>query len=857
MNKGSRILLSVVLATSIAVFGSPSANSADPALAGAVNPVQAMPEKSPHGVYIVVMASDPVAALASGAVSLGASKLANVQKPDMRSAAALEHASMLAREHDNALTSVGATKNDKLHEYKFALNGFAARLSFDQAVQLSRDPSVLRVIPDRMRYPTTDNSPQFLELDVPGGPYASGYDGEGVVVGIIDSGIWPEHPSFADDGSYPAPPTGPLPCDFGNVAHNPSDVPFTCNDKLIGARDMLTTYRALIGADADEFDSARDDDGHGTHVASTAIGNAGVAASIFGIPRGTVAGIAPRAHVVAYKGLGKLGGFTSDLTAAIDQAVFDGVDVINYSVGGGPSLGGSDDIAFLFAADAGVHVATSAGNSGPGPATIGGPASVPWLTTVGASNQDRTFRGSAASSDGWEFFGESITPSTAGEVGLVDGEDVGGELCLPGTLNAAQVAGKIVLCQRGAVARVSKSQEVFNAGGVGMILYNNFDAQFRSTDNHWVPTVHINNTDGQLIKGYIDGAGAAAVARINGGVRVETDAPNMASFSSRGPDPVALDIIKPDVTAPGQNILAGASPIHFGDQVQGQLFQAIDGTSMSSPHVAGVYALLKQARPDWSPATMKSALMTTAYQDVNKEDGVTPADPFDMGAGHIRPGGRSLRGSVFEPGLAYEAGLNEYLGFLCDADPSVFADPAATCAFLDSLGIPIIATDLNLASIGVSELPGSITVMRTVTSVAQEDRRRRYNVTVESPPGYDVTVSPSSIRLRKGETAEFAVTIVNRGAPVGEWRFGSLTWKNGANRYTVRSPIAVRSTVAICDVDDDSDVDLDDIRMISQMRGETVPPANPAADFDGDGVITTNDARYCTYQCTQADCATP
>ena len=189
-------------------------------------------------------------------------------------------------------------------------------------------------------------------------------------------------------------------CEFGNTAHNPADAPFSCNNKLIGARQMLDTYRALIGAAPDEFDSARDDDGHGTHTASTAAGNADVAASMYGIPRGAVSGIAPRAHVIAYKGLGNLGGFTSDLAAAIDQAVVDGVDVINYSIGGGAGTPGADEIAFLFADDAGVYVATSAGNSGPGAATLGNPGTMPWMTTVGASTQKRFFQGTVVLGDG-------------------------------------------------------------------------------------------------------------------------------------------------------------------------------------------------------------------------------------------------------------------------------------------------------------------------------------------------------------------------------------------------------------------------------------------------------------------------
>jgi subtilisin family serine protease len=252
-----------------------------------------------------------------------------------------------------------------VNEYTVALNGFSAILTADEAAAVERQPGVAFVAKDVFRKKTTDASPTFLGLNAPGGPWLKGYTGEGVVVGVIDSGIWPEHPSFADDGSYPSlgitlDETDRSACDFGNTAANPNDAPFTCNDKLLGARQMLDTYRALTGQEDDEFDSARDDDGHGSHTAATAAGNAGVKASIAGVPRGTISGIAPRARVIAYKGLGNLGGYGSDLAAAIDQAVYDGVDVINYSVGGGASLTGADDIAYLFAADAGVFVATPA-----------------------------------------------------------------------------------------------------------------------------------------------------------------------------------------------------------------------------------------------------------------------------------------------------------------------------------------------------------------------------------------------------------------------------------------------------------------------------------------------------------------
>jgi subtilisin family serine protease len=746
--------------------------------------------------YIIVMELDPLIAYDGSINGLEATQPAEGERVNVNNNSARQYQRYLEKTHADSLEAAGASINQGIHNYTVALNGYSALLTEDQAREIESQPGVRMVLEDEMRQIQTERSPEFLGLSGSRGAW-SRYTGEGVVVGVIDTGIWPEHPSFADDGSYAAPPVTIGACDFGNTAHNPADLPFTCNNKLIGARNMMITYRAVIGPEI--FDSARDDDGHGSHTASTAAGNSGVVASIFGIPRGIVSGIAPRAHVAAYKGCGSLGCFGSDLTAAIDQSVADGVDVINYSIGGSASFSGSDDIAFLFAADAGVYVATSAGNSGPGAGTVGGPANTPWLTAVGASTQSRAFVGSASSSDGWEFFGASITPSSA-ELPLVDAEDAGDDLCNPGALSSAVVAGKIVLCKRGAIARVAKSQAVFLAGGAGMILYNTSDSESQVTDSHWVPSVHINNTDGLVIKAYIDSAGAGAVAKINGGTATFVDAPDMASFSSRGPIGIAggSDLIKPDITAPGVQILAAASPIHSGSSVEGELFQAIAGTSMSSPHIAGVFALIKQAHPNWSSAMAKSAIMTTAYQDVMKEDGTTPADPFDMGAGHVDPGGPAQNGSIFKPGLVYDAGLFEYAAFTCGADLGIFSP--GSCAFLESIGIPMDPSDLNLPSIGVGELAGSQTVQRTVTSVGPGRAKRLYEVSVDAPPGIDVTVSPSSFYIRNGETMTYEVTFTaNSGAVLNEYAFGSLTWTHDrpapASDFVVYSPIAVRPTL--------------------------------------------------------------
>ncbi len=778
MFKSSKRIVLLALFTITLVFIATSLNAASPTNG-----------KS----YIVIMENAPLIAYEGDIQGMPATKPGNGGHVNPNSAHARKYDKFLKDSHDDSLDAAGVSTTQKVHDYTIALNGYSAVLTEDQVREIENQENVTLVLEDVMRQPDTDSSPTFIGVTGPASAWQTGYDGEGVIVGVIDSGIWPEHPSFADDGTMPTAPVlddSRPNCEFGNMAHNPADLPFTCNNKLIGARQMLDTYRAVIGANANEYDSARDDNGHGTHTASTAAGNADVQASIYGIDRGTVSGIAPRAHVIAYKGLGDLGGFTSDLAASIDQAVADGVDVINYSIGGGASGPGADEIAFLFADAAGVFVATSAGNSGPGPATLGNPGTMPWLTTVGANSQSRFFQATLVLGDGTEITGASITPGV-GSAPLVDAANHGGDLCIPGTLDAG-VAGKIVLCRRGAIGRAAKSQAVSLAGGVGMVMYENSDDNSLFSDTHWVPSVHIDNTPGLVVKAYIASAPSPTASIVGEQIGEWSAAPSMTYFSSRGPNPISPDLIKPDITGPGIQILAGNTPTPIGGY-PGELFQAIAGTSMSSPHMAGVFALIKQAHPDWSPAMAKSAVMTTADRGVVDNDRVSQADPFDMGSGHMNPGNAVHKGSAFQPGLVYDAGLFEYAAYTCGEGFGVFS--AGSCNFLESIGVPSEPYNLNVPSIGVAELPGSQTVVRTVTSVAQENGWRTYSVSVDAPDGYEVSVSPSTISLKSGMSATYEVTITNVSAPIGEWRFGSLSWSDETGHYDVYSPIAVKAAL--------------------------------------------------------------
>ena len=766
--------------------------------------------------YIVVMAAVPLVAYDGDIAGYPATKPDAGATVNTTSTAARKYTQLLHSQHNESLADAGVAPAEKVNDYSVALNGYSAIMTEQQAASIRSQKNVLRVMEDELQQPTTDSSGAFLGLTQAGGAYASGINGSGVTVGVIDTGIWPEHPSFSGAG-FPAPVgvAAGIPCEFGNTAHNPNDAPFTCNNKLIGARQMLDTYRALIGAEDFEFDSARDDNGHGTHTSSTAAGNANVPAFSSGtgrnpsrIFRGNITGIAPRAHVIMYKGLGVQGGFTSDLTAAINQAVADGVDVINYSIGGGPSLTGGDDIAFLFAANAGVFVATSAGNSGPGPDTVGGPGSVPWLTTVGANTQTRSFQGTVVLKGGGTYKGVSFTDSL-GQGGffpqyfsLVDAASHASgptpDLCVPGTLSPS-VAGKIVLCRRGVIGRVAKSEAVMLAGGRGMIMYENDDKGDLMSDTHFVPTVHVDNTPGLAIKAYIAAGGAPQAALQNKQIGVTPWAPSTTQFSSRGPNGIAPDLIKPDITAPGIQILAGASPFPGPGAVAGELFQAIAGTSMSSPHLAGLFALMKQANPSFPAAAAKSAFMTTATQNVVDNDRVTPAGPFAAGAGHANPGKPATAGSAFRPGLVYNTGITTgtvggpggYIAFLCGVDPGLAnALVGSAGAFCDAADADLRskAFNLNVPSIGVAQVAGSETVRRRVTNVS--GGTATFTASVTPPAGYTAVVSPSSLTLANGAAANFTVTFNNVSAPVGEWRFGSLTWTSGA--YVVRSPIALK-----------------------------------------------------------------
>jgi subtilisin family serine protease len=742
---------------------------------------------APNGIYLVQMSGEPVVAYRGGVAGLRATAPARGQKVDPQSADVVRYVSHLRSKHDAALARVGGRK---VHDYAFSYDGFAARLDARAVAELRRQPGVVAVTADEIRRPDTSTTPAFLGLTAAGGLWSqldgAGGAGEGMVVGVIDSGITPESLSFSDrtgsNGS--ASKDGKLgyrqlPGWHGRCIPGDRFTAMDCNLKLIGARHYGEGYGGRDGVKAlfpYEFWSARDADGHGTHTASTAAGNGGVRAVVDGADLGTISGMAPRARVAAYKvcwGTGDEGGCpNSDSVAAIDQAVADGVDVLNFSISGSTTSSLTPvEVAFLFAADAGVFVAASAGNNGPGASTVA--HNSPWLTTVAAGTHDRSYSATVTLGNGASYTGAGLG-AAVGSAPLVRSDDVGTagkpaeevRLCYPGSLDPAKVTGTIVVCDRGVLARPDKSLAVRQAGGIGMVLLNTSPSSVNA-DLHHVPTVHLPDTARTAVRAYAATATAtASLSQGTGGPGAE--APDVASFSSRGPALAgAGDLLKPDLMAPGVDVLAAVSPAPGG-----RSFDFYSGTSMSSPHVAGIGALLSQRHPTWSPAAVRSALMTSASQVRNTGTAIA-GGPFDFGSGQVVPT------SPADPGLVYDSGFADWLAWLCGTGQLT----GALCA-----GPAKDPSDLNYPSIAIGALAGRQTVTRTVTNVS--GAVETYSATA-SLPGIDVQVAPSSFTVQPGGTATYAVTFTRTTAAVNAYSSGALVL-TGSNGHRVRSPLVVR-----------------------------------------------------------------
>ena len=795
--KSREALLSAALALGIAAVA--------PVAIASPEDADAVPGKSrgkpANDLYIIRMVDSPVVAYDGGLPGYPATKPRKGTKINPDDPKVVRYAAYLEARQNDAIARVGGRK---AYSYRYAFSGFAAGLTAGQAEAMKALPGVLSVDKDQVYEMDTSTTPTFLGLSqpAPDGFWArTGARGENVIIGMVDSGVWPEHPSFSDRTGANGNATQDGKLDYqqipgwhGKCTPGEGFTGTDCNQKLIGAR----YYNAGWGGNAEikarfpfEFNSPRDWGGHGTHTSSTAGGNAGVQATGVTAVFGQVSGIAPRARIATYKVCWAdqpTGGgcFGSDSVAAIDQAVADGVDVINFSISGtSTNFRDAVEIAFLFAADAGVFVAASAGNSGPASSTVAHPG--PWLTTVAAGTHNRNGVGSVTLGNGSTYTGASFANALAAtaaidaaSAALAGADPAKAELCYGAVdnggvavLDPAKVAGKVVLCKRGTTALVNKSGAVAEAGGVGAVIYNQAAGLNTLALMHAVPTVHVDDASGLAIKSYIAATTPSATASIEQATIVyNVPAPLTASFSSRGPLLAGNgDLLKPDLMAPGQDILAGVAPPNNG----GRLFDLYSGTSMSSPHVAGLAALFKQVHPEWSPMAIKSALMTTGYDVL---DGGTPApntNPvliFRQGAGHVDPN------KAENPGLVFDSGYADWIAFICGTQPGSFCAP----------GQAIDPSNLNVASIAIGDMAGVQTVTRRVTNVTGGPAT--FNATVTGMTGFTTLVSPSSLTLARGETKTFTVTFTRTTAGLGGYTGGQLRWTNGGT--VVRVPIVVR-----------------------------------------------------------------
>ncbi|CAN7204210.1 S8 family serine peptidase [Arthrobacter sp. LjRoot14] len=794
-NPAIRLAAVVALGVSLMIgqgLAAPAWAAADPAA-----------EETPSldaGRYIVMLKDRPLAAYTGGVEGIPGTAASNGRKLDADSAESRRYSAHLESEQSRLAAAEGVAIDDS---YTLAVNGFSAELTAEQANALTKDGSVLAVVKDS-QYKIDYSSTEFLGLPGPGGVWAEQFGGDanagkGTVVGVLDTGYTPGNPFFAGEQVKPlsgAPHVGEpylsagnqitmLKADgstFAGVCQAGDQFAGTeCNSKVIGARYYDAAFKAAVPPglrSPKETYSPVDINNHGSHTASTAAGNSDVSQAVGGRDFGKGSGVAPAAKLAIYKvcwegvSPATTGCFASSGVEAIEDAIRDGVDVLSYSISGtNNSTVDPVSIAFLNAAAAGIFVAASAGNSGPAASTVNHAA--PWMTSVAASTHSSSLRGTVELSSGEKFAGASIMSTEvanapialAAALKTADAVEANAALCAPGTLDPAKTAGKIVVCDRGVVDRTAKSMTVAQAGGVGMVLVN-LTPNSLDVDLHSVPTVHL---DDPAIKEAV-GADTALTASL-----VATDTtgldpppvPQIAGFSSRGPTLAANgDLLKPDIAAPGVGVLAAVSPAGSN----GQNFGFLSGTSMAAPHVAGFGALLLGKNPLWSAATVKSAMMTTAYDLVDAE-GSPVHDVFAQGAGQIDPA------RIATPGLVYDAGPSDWLGFLQGLGYQ--------------LGVaPLAAKDVNLPSIALGGLTGTQTVTRTVTALTAGSYRAEVDVS-----GITAEVTPDVLTLAEGEKATFTVQFTNSGAALDAFVGGSLTWSSDA--ATVRSPVAVRSVTAV------------------------------------------------------------
>jgi len=812
--------------------------------------------------YIVQLADAPAVAYDGGVSGYAATRPAAGGKLNVNASHVQAYTAYLDRKQSNVIAQVAGAP--VTYRYKNLLNGFAAFLTDAEVRKLAADPGVKSITEDVPMPLNTATTPTFLGINQPGGAWsrsdAAGrtIKGEGVIIGHLDGGVWPENPSFSDKVD---PLTGkpiashlpgtvvydPLPAGRWNGICQPSTGPSgqsfrpsMCNNKLVGARFYNSTWKlaeslGIVRTWSGEYlDSPRDPEGHGTHTLSTSGGNENVDVSVAGA-NFTISGIAPRARVAAYKvcytGADAAGNpqqgscFQGDSAAAADQAVADGVDVINFSVGGsGTSVTGAVDTAFANATFAGVFVATSAGNGNTtGASTV---AHInPWVITVGNSSHDRFTVANVTLGTGQSFVGPSFQTGGLASKPLILAADAGtvpyaslsvaDQLALArcyngadridpalnpaglpsaaAALDPAKVAGKIVVCYRGGNVLVNKMNQLDELGAAGGIILNipagvlPAPASGASANTTFlipfdVPAVHLTSSAYAAIAAHV--AGGTGTASFGPSTQVAgVVAPVMAGTSSRGPNRRDPHLLKPEITAPGTDIIAAYTntsitpaqrlQIIDGTLIPGPGANMIGGTSMASPHVAGTAALLRQANPGWSPYAIKSAIMTSAQQTVKLANGAPDLNRWGYGAGHLNPNG------ALDTKVVYDQSIGDHIAYY-------FGD--------------IDGRSMNMASLTHANVVGVGSLTRTLFNKGSSEVTYSASATAA---GYTVTVEPATLTIPAGGSAQYTVTMRRTTAPIEQWVFGDLRW-SASGQPTLYSPLTLKASeiVALASVSD-------------------------------------------------------
>ena len=645
--------------------------------------------------YMVRLVESPVALYQGGiegfkATSPEATQSKN-RKLDVKSKDVIAYRSFLNDRQEDVIEKINAAVSglDVKQRTNLAYNGMVIEMTQAQAMKVAQVAGIAHIKRETLRYTTTDAGPGFIKAPGVWDGSASGTasKGEGMIVGIIDTGINSDNPSFADVGGDGYDHTNPWGAGTYSGDCATEEWASLCNDKLIGVHSYPTITDQYPEYDENVPANGEDHNGHGSHTAGTTAGNVLVEVSVPDVDAGetgvvfeSMSGVAPHANIVSYQvclpgeddAINFRGCYPSLTVLAVEHAIESGVDAINYSIGGGSSdpWQDADALSFLSARKAGIHVATSAGNSGPGPETVGSPGDAPWITTVAAYSHDRGFADktidgfTGGDTDAPEAMtGKAITGEFSGPIvyagDYVNPNDPDGDpaQCLQPFPAGTFPEGAIVVCDRGAIARVDKGRHAKAGGAAALVLANvQGGATSLAADAHVLPAIHIDADDGDALRTWL-ASGEGHMADISGTevIRDEELGNIAAGFTSRGPNASVPDVIAPSIAAPGLSIFAAyaddqsAGFKEFPDPVD---FAFLQGTSMASPHVAGALALLADIHPEWSPAEAQSALMLTANQKTYKDDGVTKSDFFDMGAGYANVTAAAATGLIMDESFA-------------------------------------------------------------------------------------------------------------------------------------------------------------------------------------------------------------